>query len=469
MTTATPASLQAALEEGYLRYFDTAFWLRDAQMMAERRCLLSGQRVLFREPLLEALFPYESRETIADVVSGVGLSASVARELDRLIFGGSGESALRPHQARALRTSIEGREGRRHAVVTSGTGSGKTECFLLPIFARLLAEAERWPAPRALNTWWRNPPSDDPWSPLRHGTNRPSAVRALVLYPTNALVEDQVARIRRAMLASTGEGAPQMFFGRYTGATIGSGPRPQDFNDRRLRETAGELQAMEAELAALDPTADADLRPQFSDPLCGEMLTRWDMVPNPPDILVTNTTMLNVMLMRDVEEPIFRSTAAWLAADPSRAFTLVVDELHTYRGTQGTEVSLVVRNLLRRLGISPDSPQLRCIATSASLDGAEGLEFLESFFGVSRDTFDVIPDEPRPPRPPIRLPVAPFASLGEEPGRADLRSRGPGPRVSGRRLHGAAQRHLGPHPSPRRRRGRGAVFGPTDHRARRIF
>jgi DEAD/DEAH box helicase domain-containing protein len=413
--TATPASLQAALEEGYLRYFDTAFWLRDPQMMAERRRLLSEHGVLFREPLLEALFPYESRETVSEVVASAGLTPSVGRELDRLIFGRGGESALRPHQARALRTSLAGQDGRRHAVVTSGTGSGKTECFLLPIFARLLAEAERWPAPPALNTWWRNPPSDAAWLPLRHGTNRPAAVRALVLYPTNALVEDQVARIRRAMLAATGQSAPKMFFGRYTGATIGGGPRPQDLNDRRLRETAGELQAMEAELAALDPTADADLRPQFSDPLCGEMLTRWDMVPHPPDILVTNTTMLNVMLMRDVEEPIFRSTAAWLAADPSRAFTLVVDELHTYRGTQGTEVSLVVRNLLRRLGITPDSPQLRCIATSASLDGADGLEFLESFFGVSRDTFDVIPDEPRAALPPRRLPPAPFSNLGEDP------------------------------------------------------
>ena len=354
MPPATPANLQAALEDGYLRYFDTAFWLRDPQMMAERRRLMAQPGVLFREPLLEALFPYESRETVAEVAASLGLTAPIAQELDRLIFGRGGESPLRPHQTRALRTSLAGEVGCRHAVVTSRTGSGKTECFLLPIFARLLAEAEQWPAPIPLNTWWRSPPSDAPWSPLRQGANRPTAVRALILYPTNALVEDQVSRIRRAMLSSTEQGAPKLFFGRYTGATIGSGPRPQDLNDRRVRETAGELQSIESELAALDPGAAATLRPQFSDPLCGEMLTRWDMVPHPPDILVTNTTMLNVMLMRDVEEPIFQATAAWLAAEAARAFTLVVDELHSYRGTQGTEVSLVVRNLLRRLGIGPD-------------------------------------------------------------------------------------------------------------------
>ena len=66
------------------------------------------------------------------------------------------------------------------------------------------------------------------------------------------------------------------------------------------------------------------------------------------------------------------------------------------------------------------SPQLRCIATSASLDGAEGIEFLESFFGVSRDTFDIIPDEPRAACPPVLLPVAPFANLSSAPSPAEL-------------------------------------------------
>ena len=94
--------------------------------------------------------------------------------------------------------------------------------------------------------------------------------------------------------------------------------------------------------------------------------------------------MLNAILMREREQPMLEPTRDWLASDERNALTLVVDELHTYRGTQGSEVALVVRNLLRRLGLAPDSPQLRCIGTSASLDGEEGWGYLEEFFGVDR-------------------------------------------------------------------------------------
>ncbi len=98
------------------------------------------------------------------------------------------------------------------------------------------------------------------------------------------------------------------------------------------------------------------------------------------------------MLMRALEEPIFDRTRAWLAERQDHVFTLVVDELHLYRGTKGSEVALVVRNLLSRLGIEPDSAQLRCMATSASLAGDNsGQVFLEQFFGVDRSSFVVLP------------------------------------------------------------------------------
>jgi len=74
--------------------------------------------------------------------------------------------------------------------------------------------------------------------------------------------------------------------------------------------------------------------------------------------------------------------------------TLVVDELHLYRGTQGAEVALIVRSFLDRVGLEPDSPQLRLIGTSASLDES-GHEYLESFFGVSRNSFKMIAGKPR--------------------------------------------------------------------------
>ena len=101
------------------------------------------------------------------------------------------------------------------------------------------------------------------------------------------------------------------------------------------------------------------------------------------------------MLLRENEAPIFDKTRNWLESNPDNQFHLIVDELHSYRGTQGTEVALVVRNFLDRLGISSSSQQLRCLATSASLDAQTGHEYLEQFFGVDRKTFAIFPGEPR--------------------------------------------------------------------------
>src|SRR5207248_956957 len=91
---------------------------------------------------------------------------------------------------------------------------------------------------------------------------------------------------------------------------------------------------------------------------------------------------------------------SWLGSDHSHVFHLIVDELHTYRGTQGTEVAYIIRVLSGRLGLTPDSPQLRIIASSASIGGGpSGLEYLEAFFGRNRDRFDIISSIPEPVDP----------------------------------------------------------------------
>ena len=398
MPRPNPASVYTALKEAYLRYFDTAFWLRDARLMAERRDLLEADGTVFREPLLEAIMPYASGPTIAEACVRSGLSNEVADQLGKLLFDADGHFSLRPHQAQALQTSLASAGAdKRNVVVTSGTGSGKTECFLLPVLARLLNEAENWPASVPINPWWTARGTQQPWRPLRHGSHRPAAVRAIILYPTNALVEDQVSRLRAAIQGSrTDAQPPNLFFGRYTGATLGNQECPARLDDDRVVKVASDLRGIEDELAAI-ASASPKLRAQFSDPRCGEMMTRWDMIAHAPDVLVTNFSMLNVMMMRDVEEPIFKATRDWLAEDRTRCFTLVVDELHSYRGTQGSEVALVVRALLRRLGIDAASQQLRCIATSASLNGEEGEEYVEQFFGVDRSSFEIIPGDPLSP------------------------------------------------------------------------
>ena len=413
MSASDPAQIQAAIREGYLRYFDTAFWLRDEQLMAERRRLLEQDGLVFQNPLIEPLASYPSERTILGVCAAAGLNGAIADRLGAMLFGADGEFKLWAHQARSLEVSLApGSERPRNVVVTSGTGSGKTECFLLPVFARLLAEGQSWGPQPALDRWWASDRGE--WRSCRAYATREAAVRAMVLYPTNALVEDQVSRLRLAVESvASGGSRPEIFFGRYTGATLGLGEVPSSRSERRVARLAAELRAMETERDGL-AHRDAGIRCQFPDPRRGELLTRWDMLASPPDILVTNYSMTNVMLMRGREAPLFEATRRWLAADPGRCFTLVVDELHAYRGTQGTEVAFIVRSLLRRLGLAPDSPQLRIMATSASLDADSGRSFAEQFFGVPAETFEVVSGAPHPLPPPVRVPRAPFAELSRE-------------------------------------------------------
>jgi DEAD/DEAH box helicase domain-containing protein len=415
MREANPLTLYSDIKNAYLRYFDTAFWLRDARMLAERRGLLSEDGAIFREPIIEALMPYPGARSIRDVCAECALDGDVADQLGQAVFGADGEFRLWAHQADALKISLARNGTRlRNPVVTSATGSGKTESFLLPIFARLFEEARSWAPPTSIHRWWASAHGqDEPWRHSRSSERpqRDAAVRALILYPTNALVEDQIARLRRAISSSgIDRTRPLFFFGRYTGVTPGGQNVPASFSDSRVSELAAELDAFEREFDALPN--DPEIRMQFSDPRSGEMLTRWDMISAPPDVLVTNFSMLNVMLMRETEEPIFEATRRWLRDDEQRCFTLVIDELHSYRGTQGSETALVVRNLLNRLGIEANSHQLRCIATSASLEGEGGLGYLQEFFGVEREAFAVLPGAPRPVTRPAPLKRQKLEELG---------------------------------------------------------
>jgi DEAD/DEAH box helicase domain-containing protein len=103
----------------------------------------------------------------------------------------------------------------------------------------------------------------------------------------------------------------------------------------------------------------------------------------PLDILITNFSMLGIMLMRDADANIFEKTKQWLGEEGS-VFHLIIDELHLYRGTAGTEVAHLLKLLLLRLGLTPDSPKLRILASSASLDpdDLDSLDFLSEFFGL---------------------------------------------------------------------------------------
>ena len=100
-----------------------------------------------------------------------------------------------------------------------------------------------------------------------------------------------------------------------------------------------------------------------------ELLTRHEVLEAPPDVLITNYSMLEYMLMRPLERPIFNHTRKWLQDNPDEKFLLIIDEAHLYRGAAGAEVALLLRRLRARLGIPPDRVQV--IATSASFDDPE--------------------------------------------------------------------------------------------------
>jgi DEAD/DEAH box helicase domain-containing protein len=386
------------LRQTYLRYLDSPFWLRYPALVEERRQLLDQDRQLYREPLFEPVVPYSlSGLTARDACTRLGVPTEAAD------YMGSGglfpvDRELFQHQFDAWQASRTGKA----VVVTTGTGSGKTECYLLPVFAYLVEESLRWaaPAPRPTNALWWNYPRQGRISQRVYDTGHPKAVRALFLYPLNALIEDQLGRIRRASDSRGGRGwldvarhGNRFWFGRYTSLTPVPGPTD---NAGKREEMKRRLQDMEREwrgaLRSAQIAGEDQILSYYQDPVGSEMWSRWDMHDAPPDILITNYSMLNIMLMRSLESGIFDQTKTWLEADRERNwFHLVVDELHTYRGTPGTEVGYLLRTLLHRLGLSPDSPQLRIIATSASIERNDprSIEYLEQFFGRDSSTFQI--------------------------------------------------------------------------------
>jgi ATP-dependent helicase YprA (DUF1998 family) len=372
------------LRTEFFRYYGTPYRLRYDDVERERRELLDREGSTWQQPWIEPVAEYK--------LSGIGVGAAFAEagacaELAEFAQQGLIDFPdIFTHQAEALRAV----RGGNNFVVTAGTGSGKTEAFLLPVVDALLRESQRWSG---------SSPSGEPWwqgkgtsfMPQRSNeTGRMPGVRALLLYPMNALVEDQLGRLRRALDSDAARSwldqhrnGHRFYFGRYTGNTPVSGPRSGSKRIAELRKTLRDAEDR------FETWRDDESKRYFLSSVDGaEMRSRWDMQQAAPDLLITNYSMLNIMLLRDIEIPIIEQTRAWLESDEKNVFHLVVDELHMYRGTSGTEVAYLLRNLLHRLGLHPDSSQVRFMATSASLGADdEGRRFLSEFFGADGSSF----------------------------------------------------------------------------------
>ncbi|WP_433117962.1 DEAD/DEAH box helicase [Micromonospora sp. CA-246542] len=374
----TIAEIQTALRD----YIEATYHVGHAVIIEQRRQLLETEGVLFKEPFIESTPRYQTNRRFADldldpaVHQLFGMLTTKAGNLDRLLH-----DPPYTHQAEALEwTSRDGMS----LAITTGTGSGKTESFLLPMLAKFAAEAAHRPS-----------------------SFKAPAVRALILYPMNALVNDQLGRLRLLLgdprvttQFDAWAGRPARF-ARYTSRTLYPGVRTAKKDQQRLNSIEEfyvslidqaddptspwhqQARALRGKLEARGKwPAKPDLKAwygpkgsrwqdthgnflravtQADDP---ELLTRHEVITAPPDALITNYSMLEYMLMRPLERPIFDATRQWLGKNPDEKFLLIVDEAHLYRGAAGAEVALLLRRLRSRLGIPPE--RLQVICTSAS-------------------------------------------------------------------------------------------------------
>src|SRR3984893_13824640 len=364
-------------------YIEATYHIGHPSMVAQRKRLLEVVGGIFQIPYLESTPRYVARETYQSMAD---LPVAAREAFVRLSDPTRGKPVIfnppYTHQARAVREVLV---NNKNLMVMTGTGSGKTESFLLPILGKLAVEAKE-----------------------RSGNFRDfSAVRAIVLYPMNALVNDQLGRLRLLFghpsvvsMFETWAGRPARF-ARYTSRMPYAGMRTPSKDSNRLSSMGDFFVAIEdaahrhrdgrPEIADDDAKASdllenlakrgkwpanpsvsewfgrphphwRDRNGRYQRAVTGlhdaELLTRHEVQESPPDLLITNYSMLEYMMMRPIERPIFDKTRAWLKAFPAEKILVVMDEAHLYRGAQGAEVGLLLRRFRERLGLEADRVQV---------------------------------------------------------------------------------------------------------------
>ncbi len=342
-----PLKTAASIREHYLRYLSTTFHLRNRDLQAELARTLQSEIQLTKGPYLEVAPPYVRGRSVRDLI-GAGLLAPAFSKLDS---GFPLDRPLHGHQEVAIEKAVA---HRRNLVIATGTGSGKTECFLFPILDWLFRESQ-----------------------AGTGTLGQPGVRALLLYPMNALANDQVKRLRRLL-----KDCPEITFGRYVGETLSEKKKAVDDFKRRY---------------PLEPLVP------------NELLSREEMQARPPHLLLTNFAMLEYLLLRPADSSLFDGETGqhWRF--------VVLDEAHVYDGAQGTEIAMLLRRVRDRVNQTTRG-RLQCLATSATLGKGEAdypaiADFASNLFD---ERCEWVPSEPGrqdvigPRRAPVALGEARF-------------------------------------------------------------
>lgn len=328
-----------------IRYLLDSYPLKDPHLRAGFRELLEEPGTITQEPYLEGTQPYKPGCTLRDLVEQGSLHPGVLDLFppDRKLYS---------HQESAIRSAVDG----KNIVVVTGTGSGKTECFSIPMINTLLS-------------------------------SKAAGVQVLILYPMNALVNDQVKRLRLLLCR---QNSPQPIrFGFYT--------------SRTKKESSDAEESLRDELDAADPD---ELRELLTDEQRNELknarhsdlvraalqrirpiqaLSREEIWNEPPHIIVTNYSMLEHMLARPRERSAIFERSKNLRM-------VVVDEAHTYSGSTGSEVAILLRRFKAAVGIDQRG-QVQGIATSASLGDLSLPETSQSILSFASNLLDEKFDE----------------------------------------------------------------------------
>lgn len=291
-----PIKITRKIKDTYSNYIGSTFRTDNDAYNDQIEKLLNGGYELVKGPYLQISDNYKKGKSVGEFTGSLLSKEFLKLNSEKLPM----DMKLYEHQINALKNIIE---KDRSTVVSTGTGSGKTESFLIPILDYLMKEVES-------------------------GKIEEKGVRAMLIYPMNALVNDQIARLKDLLCNYT-----DITFGFFTGDTHG----------------------MES---------DDDYKRKYnSDPSVNEIFLRSEMRESPPNILITNYAMLEHILIRPEN--------AVEIFSPERAHLwkyVVLDEAHTYGGAKGAEVSMLLRRVRQTLG----NMSLRFILTSATMGSGPG-------------------------------------------------------------------------------------------------
>ncbi len=298
----TFSALQASdtIRSAYLEYLLSAFDFSDRTISSEFRQSLEERFELSKGPFVQVTPPYKRSKSLRELADDGVISPDFS---SNSLLVPNADRPLYHHQVEAIKRIAGG----RNIIVATGTGSGKTESFLLPILDSLLQERKA-------------------------GTLSQPGVRAMLLYPMNALANDQLWRLRE-LLAQV----PEITFGRFTGDTGWE-------DEQRLSSDY--------------------LRRYGEEPLKNEMLSRERMRETPPHILVTNFAMLEYLLLRPAETKFFDGQTG------NHWKFVVLDEVHTYQGAKGGEIRMLLKRLRDRV-VSSARNRITYIGTSATIGSDE--------------------------------------------------------------------------------------------------